>query len=316
MRKLLLAAGALLLITSAYAQKLPDDHLPWIPFAWKSESISGKVVEKTSFSIPLSIEGIPHSFDAQFDLGAATTMLYGNTIAPYLEKYGVRADTTQTIYIQGEPCPVLPKAALKLGAVAFQGTNVALFQGYGDLMTADSISTPTIKHAGTVAADLFNDGVLVIDYPNERLCRLDSIPGDWHEAFELVDIDYIEEMNWIFLPLQIGDATHKILFDTGSSMFPLLSSPSNIAAIADTRHCTDSLTVGAWGNQVQVNGYAPTVKIRLGTTTFAPQPVYASEYLSDETLNEAGFWAIVGNRYFLDRIVVIDYRNKRFGISR
>lgn len=276
-------------------------------------------IEKTAMSVPVKIGEMPYPFDAQFDLGASATMVYGNTFAPYMQKHSEikqRLDTTRTVNIQGERCAILSKIDLTLGETAFPQTDVVLFSNYGDAMTADSVGTSSVKHIGTIAADLFNTGVLVIDYPGERLCGMKNVPQAWEQEFEFVDIDYDAEMNWILIPLKIGGEVRKVLFDTGSSMFSLLSSPSHIAGIADTTNCTDSLSVGAWENTVQVHGYAPHAAVQFGSVAFTPHSVYASPYLDDQTLEEAGFWGIVGNRYFLDRTIIVDYRNKRFGISR
>lgn len=315
MRKLSITGVMAFLAISALAQTSGPD---WIPFTWESATMGDRKIEKTAMSVPVKIGKMPYRFEAQFDLGASATILYGNTFAPYLEKYGdlKQSESTRTVTIQGESCPILSKTDLILGETAFLEKDIALLPNSGEVMTTDSVGTNSVKHIGTVAADLFNTGVLVIDYPAQRLCRLENIPRNWEAKFEFVDIDYDAQMNWILIPLKIGDQTHKVLFDTGSSMFALLSSKSHVSTIADTKHYADSLSVGAWGNTVQVYGYKSDVPVQFGSVAFAPHPVYASPYLDDQTLSEAGFWGVVGNRYFLDRTILIDYKHKRFGISR
>ena len=157
----------------------------------------------------------------------------------------------------------------------------------------------------------------VIDYKNQRLCGIESLPSDWEQRVEFVDIEYVKESNLVFLPLQIGDITYRVMFDTGSSIFPLLSSLSKIARISNPDRCVDSLTVLSWGKPVDVYGYIPDVKIMLGKEELDNSlPVYGSDMLNDKNLDRSGYWGLTGNRYFLDKTIVIDYKNRRFGILK
>ena len=191
------------------------------------------------------------------------------------------------------------------------------FEDFGTEMTKDSLCTSTIKHIGTIAADLFEGKILIIDYKNQRLCGIESLPSDWEQRVEFVDIEYVKESNLVFLPLQIGDITYRVMFDTGSSIFPLLSSLSKIARISNPDRCVDSLTVLSWGKPVDVYGYIPDVKIMLGKEELDNSlPVYGSDMLNDKNLDRSGYWGLTGNRYFLDKTIVIDYKNRRFGILK
>ena len=63
-------------------------------------------------------------------------------------------------------------------------------------MTKDSLCTSTIKHIGTIAADLFEGKILIIDYKNQRLCGIESLPSDWEQRVEFVDIEYVKRVIW------------------------------------------------------------------------------------------------------------------------
>ena len=166
-------------------------------------------------------------------------------------------------------------------------------EDFGTEMTKDSLCTSTIKHIGTIAADLFEGKILIIDYKNQRLCGIESLPSDWEQRVEFVDIEYVKESNLVFLPLQIGDITYRVMFDTGSSIFPLLSSLSKIARISNPDRCVDSLTVLSWGKPVDVYGYIPDVKIMLGKEELDNSlPVYGSDMLNDKNLDRSGYWGL------------------------
>lgn len=298
---------------------LKERSMPWIPFQWESNTVAGRVFEKAVITAAIKVADIPHNFHAQFDLGASSTMLYENTIAPYMAKYpGVVSlvDTTATGWINGVKCPRVKGVDLTIGKVPFKDRNILLYKGYGTPITPDSMDIPTTKHIGTIAADLFKDGVLIIDFPHKRFCGAQTVPTYLERDIQFIDMEFIEETNWVFIPMEIGGVTRKVLFDTGSSLFPLISSIEKIAQIADTTQVVDTIRGSSWGNETITYGCKPNVAVSLAGITLNDLFVYHAAMLEDEALDEMGFWAIIGNRYFLDRIVVIDYKNKKFGISK
>lgn len=156
---------------SAEAQSdrfMTDDTLPWIHFSWSSGNLGGRLIEKTAMIVPLKIEELPYAFEAQFDLGACSTMIYGKAFAPYLAMASdirEKIDTTQTVFLQGASYPCFADLSIQLDGVEFPNRRVVFFEDFGTEMTKDSLCTSTIKHIGTIAADLFEGKILIIDYP-------------------------------------------------------------------------------------------------------------------------------------------------------
>ena len=61
--------------------------------------------------VPLKIEELPYAFEAQFDLGACSTMIYGKAFAPYLAMASdirEKIDTTQTVSFKVSSYPASP----------------------------------------------------------------------------------------------------------------------------------------------------------------------------------------------------------------
>lgn len=314
LKALICSLGLTICSLAVHAQ---EGKIGWFKFQWEDATLSGKKVEKAAMMVPFEIEGVPHKLNAQFDLGAVTTMLYGNSIAPYLEKYKdvfSRIDTVNYCMLEGEHCPYFKGLNLNLSGVHYPNVDMAWFKSYGDTLTVDSLNTPAEKHVGTIAADLCKGKVLVIDFPGQRICALDALPADWENRVDYVPMEYLKEYNWIFLPLKINGKEEKVLFDTGSSIFPLLSTSKNVLQIADTSHCVDSLAISSWGEISNAYSYQPTVKIEFDKMDLSSHQVFVSPMVSDEMLEGAGFWGIIGNRYFLNQTVVIDYKNNKFGL--
>ena len=292
-----------------------SQKLNWIPFEWVSDSVSGKYFDKLAINIPVSIDGLPHKFNMQFDLGAVTTVIYGNSIAKYLDKYSWfnnKIDSTKSFIINGQKNFMFKNVGLSLGNVSFGERNIGYFKDYGEPIPTDSIYTSTEKHIGTIAPDLFKDKYLIIDYPNKRICVTKNLPR------KLAKVDFQAcsiTRGRITIPLTINGKVENLMFDSGSSMFSLITSEENANQIS-VNNIVDSLSGNSWGDNITVYGKKITSEVKFGKTILQASNVY---YFKNEMIAEffkqQNIWGITGNAYFLNKMVIIDYKNSRFGIK-
>ena len=66
---------------------------------YRGDFISGRFIPDLVINIPVSIDNLPYEFNMQFDLGAVTSVLYGNSIKPYLKLHSNlrnKIDSTRT----------------------------------------------------------------------------------------------------------------------------------------------------------------------------------------------------------------------------
>ena len=251
----------------------------------------------------------------QFDLGAVTTVIYGNSIAKYLDKYSVfnnKIDSTKSFIINGQKYPMFKNVGLSLGNVSFGERNIGYFKDYGEPIPTDSIYTSTEKHIGTIAPDLFKDQYLIIDYPNKRICVTKNLPR------KLAKVDFQAcsiTSGRVTIPLTINGKVENLMFDSGSSMFSLITSEENANQIS-VNNIIDSLSANSWGDNMTAYGKKITSEVKFGKTILQPSNVY---YVKNEMIAEffkqQNIWGITGNAYFLNKIVIIDYKNSRFGIK-
>ncbi len=310
MKRIYFILFSLIISSMSYGQKLN-----WIPFEWVSDSVSGKYFDKLAINIPVSIDGLPHKFNMQFDLGAVTTVIYGNSIAKYLEKYSGfnnKIDSTKSFIINGKKNPMFKNVGLSLGNVSFGERNIGYFKDYGEPIPIDSIYTSTEKHIGTIAPDLFKDQYLIIDYPNKRICVTNDLPR------KLAKVDFQAcsiTSGRVTIPLTINGKVENLMFDSGSSMFSLITSEENANQIS-VINIVDSLSMNSWGDNMTAYGKKITSEVKYGKTILQPSNVY---YVKNEMIAEffkqQNIWGITGNAYFLNNIVIIDYKNSRFGIK-
>jgi len=291
-------------------------ELEWIPFLWVSETISGRYLDKCAINIPVTIDELPNKFTMQFDLGAVRTVFYGNPLKPFLEKYpslSNKLDKEKTFVSEGEEKIMFSDVNLQMGEVLFKGIDVELFDGYGQEIASDTINSGAEIHIGTIAADLFNDKILIIDYKLNRMAVTETLPGEYANAsFEKIEI----ESGRIKIPFQINGKIEYLMFDTGSSLFSLITSKQNALAIGGAE-IVDTMRLPSWGTYYDFHGLKTNTPIMFGNTNLGnPYEYYVDNpALFDSFFESENIWGITGNAFFLNNVVIIDYRNNRFGVK-
>jgi hypothetical protein len=290
-------------------------QLNWIPFNWIGDSVSGRYFDKLAITVPVTVDKLPHQFEMQLDLGAVTTVFYGNAIEPYLEKYSElksKIDTTLTFPMQGQINSTFKNVDFKLGNVSYGKTNIGYFKNFGDSISIDSANSPSVKHIGTIAPDIFQDKLLIIDYPNKRICVADELPKTYSKAFFM---PYKIREGRIKIPFIIGDKEKDLLFDTGSSLFALMTTEKRALQISGNQ-ISDSLKGSNWGESFWFYGRKTNVPIKFGHKQLKPALVFYDRLNKfDKFYDEENIWGITGNAYFLNNVIIIDYKNKRFGVK-
>ena len=284
-------------------------------FAWEGATVSGRYIPKAAMNVSVTVDNLPHEFTMQLDLGAVTTELYGNSLQPYMDAYPTlieKIDSTKTFMINNEEHIMFREMTLKMGDLEFNNMDIGLFAGYGTPMTADSLKTKTSKHIGTIAPDLFQNKVLIIDYPNNRICLKEELPDEYSNLdFQ----DLVLESGRIMLPFNINERREMLMFDTGSSIFSLLTTKNNAEQISDGV-IADSLSVNSWGNELSVYGSKITTGVKFGGKSLPGTLVYFVDNPQFDTgFKQMGIWGITGNAYFSNNTIIIDYRNKKIAVK-
>jgi hypothetical protein len=297
-----------------------DESLSWIPFEWEDRlAPDGSVeVEKVAMYVPLTLEGVPHQFLAQFDLGAGQCILYENPIAPYLEAYPdfrAKLDTSRmNASVREQMQTSFPALTFRVGPVTFQEHGLALLEDYGDQIDADSMDAPTPWKVGTVGADLFRDTTLVIDYPNQRLAMMGELPDAI--ANRVVFVDMTLENGKIKVPVSIDGETYDVMFDTGTSMFPLLVASPVWQRFRDSTASVDTLQISSWGTMIDVFGSPTKSGVYIGGVRLQGDRVYGIPHKGFwDFFDQLGIVGLMGNTLFLDHQVIIDFPGRRFGVA-
>lgn len=315
MKKTSFLLSLVLVIVAISACTGKQEELKWAPFYWDGIEMGDKYIEKAAIIVPVTIEGIPHKFNMQLDLGAIATNLYGNSFDSYLEIYPdfkSKLDSTKTFWIEGEENIMFSNVDLNIGSIPFKNINVGYFESFGDAIDKDSVYSNTEKHIGTIAPDIFQGKILIIDYPNTRLAVADSLPKQFQDASF---IKYIDEDGRIMIPFQIDGKTENLVFDTGSSLFSLFTSEKQARAIASPE-IVDTIVGQSWGVTQSYYGLKTVKPILLAGAPLPNSLVYFESSNSlDEFFESGEIWGLTGNAFFVNSVVIIDYKNGLFGVK-
>ncbi|MCJ7932763.1 MAG: hypothetical protein MUW56_03780 [Chryseobacterium sp.] len=308
--------------SSLFAQnskkKTTDDNIPWIKFNWVGDYIGNHYFDKAYINIPVQIEDLPYRFDAQFDLGSFATVIYGKSITHYSSFSPNLKESGDTLRIKGRKFPLLKNITLRLDKTTFPNLTVVKLPGFGKEIPPDSVKTSSVKHIGTIGVDLCANKTLIIDYPNRRIAILDDIPKSFLAKTEFLPAKFNKD-DRVMIPFAIGNKTEFLMFDTGSSAFPIITFPKYAELITDPKEpVTDSLGVSSWGAVHQMYKKKMNKRMHLGKSPVKNEYVYYSDKAasSQKFFDDNGIFGFTGNVLFLDKILIIDFKNKKFGILK
>jgi hypothetical protein len=286
-----------------------DTGVSWAKFYWVGDSLNGTYYERTAMFIPVRLEGLPYNFSFQFDLGDYRTEFYETNLNSFAAKHPELKDKIGSLKSPlqfWDSNKAVKKLALLLGDLQVSTENCFIRKKYGDSLSINN-ATDTF-HIGTIGADMFQNKILIIDYPAQRFAICDTVPDVFATTFTSIEID---KTGMPILPMRLGNKTYRINFDNGSSLFPITTLAKNINNFS-TQPDTDSIRISSWMQYHTVTGRRMIDSFEFGGQSFANVMVYAnhSGLGIDPTTD-----GMAGNALFWDKTIIIDFKNKRFGVK-
>ena len=288
-----------------------SSEISWTKFIWSSDTISGKYYEKTSMQIPFKIEGLPYNFTFQFDLGAPLTGFYEYNLSSF---YEINSDLKNRISRLRSPLQFwYNKKGFKDLTIEFGNYKIAnrisyFYNDYGEKLNIDKTSLNDTFHIGTIGADIFQNKVLIIDYPNQRFAICDTIPSIYQGYLSNMELT---NAGMAILSYNSKGGNYKITFDNGSSLFPIITRTINRPKFSKNP-IIDSLNISSWGEKHIVDSRLITDSFELAGKTYCNVKVYENHTDKGIDINTDG---MAGNYLFWNNTIIIDYKNKKFGVK-
>lgn len=316
-RVLMLTVSSLIsnkILIAQYVQTLPANQLVLpskdfvVIFSWQGDSIHGKWEANTAMLIPVHIKKCPRVFYMQFDLGSPYSLLYKNKVDGIRQKYPDAITSLQTKEKLENFSFVLDKTPLLAKEIIIKQF---------DSTTIDWKDNNAIEVIGTIGTDLVDGKVAMINYPNQKLSISQGIPQKLMQRLSLTDFVYANRS--ILLPAKIKDKETMLYFDTGSSMFELLSDKETCNQLATHDTAVTRFPVKSWDKELTANTLTVNQNIEFANTTIPLRSCTYMDGVSDsqvEHMLKLGIGGMIGNKLFLNYILVLDTQLKKFGLTR
>ncbi|RXK58410.1 hypothetical protein ESA94_17375 [Lacibacter luteus] len=295
------------------ASAIPDNQLllpakaQTITFYWQGDSINAKWEEHTAILLPVKLKNCPRRFYMQFDLGSPYSLFYKNKLRAIQARYPKAVQLKETDHELTDysfHVDKMPVSAKQIAVKAF------------DSSTVNWSDKNSIEIIGTIGADLLDGKVGIIDYPKKKLTISAAIPVELAANAPLTDFIYIQRR--ILLPAVIKGKQTLLYFDTGSSMFELLTNRKTVELLAVDKQVIQS-NVKSWGSYLTANTVATNDSIEIGNSKI---PLNKATYIDGASNSQAeqmmkmGIGGMTGNKLFLNYTLIIDTKNKKFGLVR
>ena len=265
-----------------------------IDFKWERDSINGKLVDKIAMSVPFTIENKTYRF--QFDLGANMTLIYDKCFEK--TEFIKNKKTDKPMEAAGHQVFTVDNQNFSVGKLKIEN-----YKLHGLLNFEQE------EACGVVGADLFQNKYLIIDFPNKKAIVSEKLKTN--KKIDFVDIRIIN--NKPILPLEIDGKVYQFQYDNGASIFPIVSYKKNFQNLIESSEIIENFNIRNFNNPLIVRAIKTNKEIIIGKSSFNTKEFWFTDedYFSFEQQEIDG---IIGNVFFLDKTIVIDFKNKKFGI--
>lgn len=282
-------------------------------FYWSPAEISGRHFDKAAMFLPINLDTVTEIHYSQFDLGSDATILYQKNLKSIAAYNYLKFDSLADANTE-RPLFIIKDVELNIGKIKFGKRNVLGFYNYGEPIIQKKNALVSENSIGTIGADIVQNKFLVINFPNQTISVLDSINTDLEDYFTFVECKI--ENNRIMVPIIVNGKILYFMYDTGSSLFPMMTSLSNWKEITAEK-INDTLSVTNFGNPVIMLGSNSSKEINIGINSLADFKVYyARDNNFDKMFEQLKCDGIIGNAFFFNKTICIDFKTKRFGIAK
>ncbi len=308
-------AGAAMNVSITQAQAIPkleENYLRLpakpqsIKFQWLGDSVNSQWEPHTAMLIPVKLPNCPRQFYMQFDLGAPSSLLYRNKLLAIQRNY------PNAIQLNDSSKNML-NFSFKAGKMPVLATEIVVQQF--DNSTINWKDKNAVEIIGTIGADLIDGKVAIIDYPKKTISLSDTVPLKLNKRVSLSGFLYARRS--VLLPSKIKGKQTMLYFDTGSSMYELLTDKKTSQSLAAPLSELIQSKVRSWDKILIANSLASNERIEIAGVQI---PLRYSTYMEGvsnaqvEQMMKMGIGGMTGNKLFLDYKLILDTKNKQFGL--
>lgn len=280
-----------------------------IDFVW-AEGVYGDYIEThAAMLIPVRIKGMPNKFYMQFDTGAPSTLIYGNTLKS-LKEYDLNVKEVikeDKLYIQN--------LDFSLGGSKVSMTTIQILEDYGNSFDRnDTISEIKI---GTVGADFMDERITLIDFKNQFIQVYKQRPSWMGPLPNFKPFDF--KGRRFMLPAKIDGEELELFYDSGSSAFGLITSKNRYDSYTNKNFKEIKYNANKWGDALPIYHKDTDRLLEIGGANLGLKRVsYVDMYANYQKLmtpfTRIGGW--LGNKPFTESTLILDTKKQEFVIIK
>ncbi|MCX2719185.1 hypothetical protein [Lentiprolixibacter aurantiacus] len=280
-------------------------------FVWSGEKLNNKIEPHAAMLVPVTIPGVDRTLYMQFDTGAPSTVLSYKNVLSINEKYGdiFRMDTVDNRVR-------VVDASFKVGTVDVKASSVDI-RGMG--YTIDWADSTSVIKIGTVGSDFMEKHALIIDYKNEKITLMESVPETIEKEADFLPFSF--DGRKVFLSAKLNDEPASLWFDSGSSAFELIVEEDTFLELAKPGAERESFLINSWGSKIpghniESNGMFNfgTTKVPLTYVTYFEWPNKLMVWTMKASNIGGDLGGMTGNKLFLGKTLVLDAPNLRYAL--
>jgi len=279
------------------------------PFQWAEQTFGDYFEPHAAILIPLKIGNLPHKFYLQFDTGAPSTLIYGNTLQS-LEASGVHINE-----VIKDEAPYLESLAFSFGENNIKMNTIQILEDYGTPFNSnDTISDIKI---GTLGADFMDNRITLIDFKNQSIQLYTERPEWMASLTNFKSFDF--KGRRFMLPANIDGNELELFYDSGSSCFGLITSKDRYDKYTDKNIEEVTFNANRFGDPVHIHHKYTDKIIEIGSASLDLKRMsYVNQYANFQKymrpFTKIGGW--LGNKPFTESILILDTKEKEFIIVK
>ncbi|MFK7773477.1 MAG: hypothetical protein AB8F94_15110 [Saprospiraceae bacterium] len=273
-----------------------------IPIKWIASEYSPIAV----LLLPIKFEGIPKTFYMQFDTGSPSTLLRRQAMISIQEKYPnqISIDTNA----------VRIETGFHLGEMEVFSKKMKLYDRGNKPINWNDTSKVIV--VGTLGGDMIDKKITVMDFKNGCVYFGNEVPDEYQSNLKWEKLIYKKRRT--MFPAVVAGRKGKMMHDTGTSGFELITNKKTWKKLSKKNAIpVEAFKVRSWKREltaynIESDGVLnfPTDTINLTQVTY----IKGASFMQNALMRSLGMGGMIGNQVFMDRVLILDCRNKKYAI--
>ncbi|MCM5528654.1 retropepsin-like domain-containing protein [Parasegetibacter sp. NRK P23] len=288
----------------------------WYDFYWDGD----EQYPRDAMMLRSRIDTIDFNFRWQFDTGSPRTFFYGKLWNSFVAAYpylGKRFFITDSTRLDGFTQVANP--LVRISGKLLPKNRLGVMENYGNAVEPAVIleSRGASATIGTIGIDLFRDGVLVINFKDNKIGFTSVLKEAFYAKKERNVVDFMLYQNRIILPVTVGGKKLRFFYDSGASLFPLKSTASFLGELPAVNYTDTLRNITTWGKSHDVPGGVFKEKVFIGKMEIKQPKLYIHpdpDKFHTNIFREAGTLGLIGNEFFQEKVLVLDFTRMKCAI--